>query len=116
MKIAQEQPVSTPAGHRTPQAGWPDEVSSFASRNGVLDTLQPLLGSTWRIFPGAEWVKVYLQADPEVAGDTSIIFDVRVADLAYPQTRAAHQAWNDELRRLCPARLKHHICLFLDLA
>jgi hypothetical protein len=91
------------------------DVLAYADKNNVTPYLQPLLDATRRIFPNAEWVKVYFKKDPEVAGDAAIIYDVRVADLEYPESWAAHKAWIAELCRICPAPLTYHLTLLLDL-
>jgi len=92
------------------------EVLAYAEKNKLTPYLQPLLDATRRIFPNAQWVRVYYKPDPEVAGDATVIYDVRVSDLQYPEAWDARKAWIAELCRICPAPLTCDVTLLLDLA
>src|SRR6516225_9216871 len=78
---ASSQSVPAPAASTTDN--FNAETLAYAERNNLKPYLQPLLDATQRIFPKAQWVKVYVKQDPEVAGDAVIIYDVRVSDLRY---------------------------------
>jgi hypothetical protein len=91
------------------------EVVAFAAAHQAEHCLQPLLEAAHRIFPTANFVKVYVEADPELRDNTQIIFDVQVAGLSLEQARAADKQWGQELFRIYPPLRKMLFCLLLDL-
>ena len=94
---------------------WPAEVLAFAAQHNVPLCLQPLLQATRRIFPTANWIKVYVAKDPEIRDHKQIVFDVQVSGLYPPQSREAGNEWNRELIRCCPAPQLWVFVLLLDL-
>jgi hypothetical protein len=81
----------------------------FAAEQKVQTYLDPLLLATQGVFPTAQWVKVSLEADPEIRDDWHIVFGVKVPGLTASQGLAAQNQWNRELYRFCPAPL---VCVF----
>jgi hypothetical protein len=74
---------------------------------------RPLLQATRRIFPTAQWIKVYLDVDGDISEDY-IVFDVQVA-LELSEARSARWRWNEEFVRICTSRKVGTVCLLLDL-
>ena len=94
---------------------WADDVLAFAEAEGVRPCLEPMLAATRRLFPTAEWIKVYVELDPEIRDDQHILFDVRVRGLSLEYVRQTRREWNNSLLACCPTRLAHVFRLLLDL-
>jgi hypothetical protein len=94
---------------------FPAEVVAFAAAHQAEHCLQPLLEATRRIFPTANFIKVYVANDPELRDNTQIIFDVQVSGLSLEEAQAADKQWGQELFRIYPPLRKMLFCLLLDL-
>jgi hypothetical protein len=94
---------------------WPADVLAFAAEQQVEPCLEPLLEATRQSFPTARWLKVFVDADPEIPDDWHIVFEVNVPGWSPAQTGAAYDRWIEALFRFCPAA---QVCIFrltLDL-
>jgi hypothetical protein len=84
------------------------EVWAFAEEKGAAAYLPAVLEMTRRVFPTAP-LKVFVEEDPEIADERSIVFEVIVPELDGEQLLAAHDRWHSGLFQHCPPT---HVCLF----
>jgi hypothetical protein len=94
---------------------WSDEVLAFAKAHGVESCLEPMLAATRRLFPTANWIKVYVEQDPELRDERYLVFDVQVAGLTLDYVRQADREWNKTLLACLPRPIVCAIVLLLDL-
>lgn len=97
----------------TPTWQWPADVLTFAAQHQVSAYLDPLLAATRQLYPTTRSLRVFLEDDPEIRDEWSIVFDVRVPEVDIPDYPAAVRSWHDELFRICPAPLVCNFCLRL---
>ena|ERR1700722_6154740 len=81
---------------------WPADVLAVAADRQANQYLDPLLEGTRRLFPTGE-IKVFVEHDPELAGETHLVFEVEAPSSAIPNYVKAQHFWIDELYRVCPA-------------
>jgi hypothetical protein len=93
---------------KTPPVAVPPEVVAFADEQGVADYLPSVLEMTARLFPSARRLAALVEADPEIAGERTLILEVDLP-LDVREARDAHRRWNDALFACCPATL---VCVF----
>ena len=86
----------------------PLEVLEFATEQGVVPYLRPLLTMTRGIFPD-ESIRLRLEEDPESADQRTIAVEVDVTDWTVAEMLAAHNQWSEQLFRVCPAT---KVCAF----
>src|SRR5438552_5512520 len=87
---------------------WPPEVLAYAEEQGVSTYLDPLLDATRRAFPQAP-LQVYVEEDPEIAGERHIVFLVDVTGRLADELFGAENRWTEDLFACCPST---HVCVF----
>lgn len=85
---------------RTTERAWQADVLSFADARGLTGYLDPVLGTTRRLFPGRN-VEVAMQADREIPDDRYIAVWVDGAGMTADQLLATERQWATEVRQLC---------------
>jgi hypothetical protein len=94
---------------------WSDEVLAYAKAYGVESCLEPMLAVTRHLFPSANWIKVYIEPDPEIRDMRYLVFDVQVAGLSLDDSRQADREWDKALSACLPRPIVCAIVLRLDL-
>jgi hypothetical protein len=92
---------------------WLPEVLEFAAEQHASAYLQPLREALGRLFPSAQKIAVSVQADPDIAGERCIVFDLCVPQADVSDYVAAKRRWHRELFAVCPAPLACLFCLGL---
>jgi hypothetical protein len=94
---------------------WSDEVLAYAKAYGMESCLEPMLATTRRLFPTANWIKVYIEPDPELRDERYLIFDVQVAGLSLDNAQQADREWTKALLACLPRPIVSTFVLRLDL-
>ena len=89
------------------------DVVAFAAAHQAEHCLQPLLEATHRIFPGACFIKVAVEEDPELPDNTQIVFRVQVDGLSVEQSQAARRKWHEAMFSVYRPLRKLLFCLLL---
>ena len=93
---------------------WPPNVVEFASEQKVSPSLDPLLMATYRLFPTALAVNVYLETDPEIADLKRIVFEVRISHQDVADFAGAQRGWIEAMYEICPEPITCTFVLFLN--
>jgi hypothetical protein len=88
--------------------GLAPELLAFATEQGVMPYLRPVLEMTSHVFQGRP-MTVYVDEDPEIANDRHIVIDVEVTGFDAEQMFACQQDWIHHIFQKCPAT---HVCVF----
>jgi hypothetical protein len=94
---------------------WPEDVVAFAEANQVRTCLEPLLEATRQLFPTANSLHIYLEADPELRDERYIVFEVNVPDVPPPRSLEPREKWIHEMAQLCHGLLINPFHLRLTL-
>ena len=97
---------------QTMQIGSPAQLSpdvlAFASTQGVMKYLHPVLQMTDQVFRNRP-ITVSIDEDPEIVNDRHIIVDVDVTGLNAEQMVECQERWNTQVFEHCPST---HVCVF----
>jgi hypothetical protein len=90
-------------------------VTAFATEHGVEQYLTPLWEMSWRAFPAARKVVVFVEEDYEMPGVRQVIFEVHVPE-DVEEMVAGQRRWVAGLFEICPSTLVHFFCLGMEAA
>src|SRR4051812_36048398 len=80
----------------------PIDVVEFAEKQRATRHIRPVLMAAHEAFRGAP-LRLYLEADPEIANDYRIIVDVDVTGWSADQMFEAYDTWANTVLQVCPA-------------
>jgi hypothetical protein len=79
---------------------WDQEVQAFAETHGLVDLLPKLVEAVREIFPDQEGLSVYVEDDPEIANERSLILDVVDPHSSLDEYMRRIDQWHQALFRL----------------
>jgi hypothetical protein len=91
----------TTATAAPPLPAVPLDVLDFAVQQKAAQHIRSVVEIARAVFPSSD-IRLYLEADPEIAGEGRIIVDVGVTGWSAEDRLAAYNRYIDTLLRTCP--------------